>query len=74
MPYLTDLSPAAGGRIFYNEYDCSSNTAETITATLAVRQLVEEKYMTSFQPVFIIKATWEQVIVYSHPEEVSFQS
>lgn len=62
-PYFTDLNPSRGGKVYYRTYNYLKSNEPT-DALETVQNLVEQNYKTTFIPVFILKATWDEVPPY----------
>ena len=61
-PYFTDLNPSQRGAVNYNDFDLfrSSDNASKEAASIA-GSLVTQYYNTSFEPLYVLQATWIDV-------------
>lgn len=64
--FYEDHDVRKGGYIYYNVYESSAPaSAEASAVFAAVEAFVFDKFLIDFDPVYVLKATWEEVPNYS---------
>lgn len=64
-PYFADVNLQTSGRVWYQDYDLTSNdVADSNEVVVKMQNLVNETFEIIYNPVYILKATWDQAPKY----------
>lgn len=64
-PYFTDLDLTTSGTVWYRVYDLTEDSSADVKDVLKIMQdLVSEIYAQKIHPIYVFKATWENVPLY----------
>ncbi|XP_053372780.1 uncharacterized protein LOC123559692 [Mercenaria mercenaria] len=75
-PYFADIDVENSGKVWYQAYDATSeDISETSEVFVTVKNLMNATYGVDYNPVYILKATWDNAPKYggNASETVTFQ-